>query len=100
MLLRASGFAAYKWALITVNAVTRGIGKQVVGRGLSLGVNAALTRTLSVAVGPVGLALTAAWTAYDLAGPAFRVTVPSVLYVAALRLQKTHDVQPERDESE
>ena len=100
VLLRASGFAAYKWALIAVNGVIGEIGKQVIGRGLSLGANAVLTRGLSVAIGPVGLALTAAWTAYDLAGPAYRVTVPSVLYVAALRLQKAHNEQLEKGESE
>ena len=100
LLLRTSGFAAYKWALIAVNGLISQIGKQVIGRGLSLGANAALTRGLSVAIGPVGLALTAAWTAYDLAGPAYRVTVPSVLYVAALRLQKAHDEQLEKGESE
>ena len=96
VLLRTSGFAAYKWALIIVN----GILKQSIGRGLSFGANMVMTRTLSVAIGPIGWALTAGWTAYDLAGPAYRVTVPSVLYVAALRLQKAHDKQPERHDSE
>ena len=100
LLLRTSGFAAYKWALILVNAVISGIGKQVIGRGLPIVVNAALTRTLSVAIGPVGLALTAAWTAHDLAGPAYRVTIPSVLYVAALRLQINQGTQPEEQESQ
>lgn len=84
------------WALIIVNGVLQ----QSIGRGLSFGANVVLTRTLSVAIGPVGWALTAAWTAYDLAGPAYRVTVPSVLYVAALRLQKSQDEQLEAHESE
>ncbi|MCY4003908.1 MAG: helix-turn-helix domain-containing protein [Rhodospirillales bacterium] len=96
VLLRTSGFAAYKWALIIVN----GILKQSIGRGLSFGANIALTRSLSVAIGPVGWALTAAWTAYDLAGPAYRVTVPSVLYVAALRLQQAQDKQLEEQVAE
>ncbi|MXW92746.1 MAG: helix-turn-helix domain-containing protein [Rhodospirillaceae bacterium] len=96
VLLRTSGFAAYKWSLIIVN----GILKQSIGRGLSLGANMALTRTLSVAIGPVGWALTAAWTAYDLAGPAYRITVPSVLYVAALRLQIIQGKQLEQQEAE
>ncbi len=96
VLLRASGFAAYKWALILVN----GIVKQSIGRGLAFGANVALTRTLSVAIGPVGWALTAAWTAHDLAGPAYRITVPSVLYVAALRLQQAQNKEPEQRESE
>ncbi len=97
MLLRAGGFATYKWALIVVNGIIGGIGKHTVGKGLALGANALLARSLSVAVGPVGLALTAAWTTYDLAGPAYRVTVPSVLYIAALRLKKIQDEHPEDD---
>ena len=83
MLLRASGFAAYKWALIVAN----GLARQVVGIGLSRAAGAALTRGMSAAIGPVGLALTAAWTAYGFAGPAYRVTIPAVLYISALRLK-------------
>lgn len=97
MLLRAGGFATYKWALIVVNGIIGSIGKHTVGKGLALGANALLARSLSVAVGPVGLALTTTWTAYDLAGPAYRVTVPSVLYIAALRLKKIQDEHPEDD---
>ena len=87
MLLRKSGFATYKWAVILVNGLVR----QLPGKGLPLVANAALTRGISVAIGPVGLLLTTAWTAYDLAGPAYRVTIPAVLIVAALR--KSHDGQ-------
>ena len=85
ILLRQSGFSAYVWTLIVVNGLIGSAAKITVGHGLSLATNAALARGLSVVIGPVGLALTAAWTAYDLAGPAYRVTVTAVLYIAGLR---------------
>ena len=97
VLLRASGFAAYKWALIAVNATIGTISKIALGKGLSLAANAAVTRYLSIAIGPVGWALTGAWTAYELSGPAYRVTIPSVLYIAALRLKQQQDNNPEGD---
>lgn len=44
-----------------------------------------LSRSLSILTGPIGWALTAAWTAYDIAGPAYRVIVPAVIHIAYLR---------------
>ena len=43
--------------------------------------------------GPVGWALTGAWTLTDVAGPAYRVTIPAVIQIALLR--KTY--QAEKD---
>ena len=90
-LLRASGFAAYKWALILVNGAL----KRTIGMGLSFAANQALVRSLSAVIGPVGWALTAAWTIYDFSGPAYRVTVPSVIYIATLRLKQLYGEHPE-----
>lgn len=75
------GFASYQIALMIANAVSR----QVLGSGLALATNAALARGLSIMTGPIGWALTGIWTAVDLAGPAFRVTLPAVVHVALLR---------------
>ena len=36
-------------------------------------------------LGPIGWAISGAWIAYDVAGPAFRVIVPCVLHIAFLR---------------
>ena len=80
--IRASGFMAYKLALIVANAVARA----VLGRGLSLAANVALVRGIAVFAGPIGWAVTALWTAVDLAGPAYRVTVPCVIQVTTIRL--------------
>ncbi len=61
--------------------------KAIFQRELSLGANAALTRGLSILTGPVGWIITGVWTAIDIAGPAYRVTIPACILVATLRLK-------------
>jgi uncharacterized protein YaaW (UPF0174 family) len=78
---RASGFLAYQIATIVANAVAR----VVLQRGLSLAANAALARALAIATGPIGWSVTGLWTVFDLAGPAYRVTVACCCHVAYLR---------------
>lgn len=80
-IFHAGGFASYQIALIIANSVA----KFVFGRGLALAANATLTRALGVLTGPIGVALTALWTAIDIAGPAYRVTIPATVYIASLR---------------
>ena len=80
--VKKSGFLAYQIAVIVANIVA----KAILGRGLSLGLNRALTKGLSVLAGPIGWIIIAIWTAIDLAGPAFRVTIPCVLHVTLIRL--------------
>ncbi len=82
-LFRMGGFKSYQLALIVANAVI----KAIFQRGLSLGTNAALTRGLSILTGPVGWIITGVWTAIDIAGPAYRVTIPACILVATLRLK-------------
>lgn len=58
----------------------------------------ALGRLGGALLGPIGLALTGAWAAFDLSGPAYRVTIPCVVHIAALRQewacnQEIHSVQ-------
>lgn len=79
--IRLGGFASYKMSVIVVNVIA----KQMIGRGLTVGANAALTRTIGAFAGPIGLILTGVWTAIALAGPAYRVTVPAVIYISFLR---------------
>lgn len=79
--MKAGGFATYRLTLIAANAMARAL----LGRGLALGVNAALARTVSLLAGPIGWAISLLWTAFDLAGPAYRVTVPCVIQIAWLR---------------
>jgi uncharacterized protein YaaW (UPF0174 family) len=68
-------------AMLVANHVAR----VLLGRGLSVGAGAAIAKMIGLAAGPVGWAVTGAWAAIDLAGPAYRVTVPVVLHVALLR---------------
>ncbi|GAA7297720.1 DUF3944 domain-containing protein [Helicobacter pylori] len=82
-LFRMGGFKSYQLALIVANAVI----KAIFQRGLSLGANAALTRGLSILTGPVSWIITGVWTAIDIAGPTYRVTIPACIVVATLRLK-------------
>lgn len=86
---RTGGFKSYQLTLIIVNAVL----KTLIGRGLSFAGNAALTRTMSVLAGPIGWAITGIWTALDIASPAYRVTIPAVIQIAALRQKYMYEKQ-------
>ena len=79
--IRMGGFASYQLALVVANAIA----KQLLGHGLKLAANAGLTRAIGVMAGPIGWAVTAAWTAVDLAGSAKRITIPATIYIASLR---------------
>lgn len=78
---RAGGFSTYKIALMVANSMS----KLLLNRGLPLVTNAALTRTLGIALGPVGWVVTGLWTLADFSSPAYRVTVPCVIQLAYMR---------------
>jgi len=79
--IRASGFAAYKLAAIVAQASA----KAILGRGLAFTTTAPLMRGISAFAGPIGWAVTGIWTAFDLASPAYRVTVPCAVQIAYMR---------------
>jgi uncharacterized protein YaaW (UPF0174 family) len=79
--IKLGGFASYKIALIVANAIARAI----LGRGLPLVVNAGIARWMAVFAGPIGWVITGIWTIFDIASPAYRVTIPCVLHIAMLR---------------
>ena len=78
---RAGGFASYQLTMIVVNVVA----KMILGRGLALATNATINKVLGIATGPIGIALTTMWVVADIMGPAYRVTIPVVIYLAAMR---------------
>ncbi|EIK95516.1 hypothetical protein PMM47T1_17060 [Pseudomonas sp. M47T1] len=78
---KAGGFATYKLAAIVANAIA----KALIGKGLTFAATGQLMRSISVAIGPIGWAITALWTAADLASPAYRVTVPCIVQLAYMR---------------
>jgi len=79
--VRIGGFASYQMALIIANSVA----KTLAGRGLTLAANAGLMRGLAVFAGPIGWVITGALTLPMISGPAYRVTIPSVIQVAYMR---------------
>ena len=90
-IFRAGGFKSYQLTVMIVNAIL----KALIGRGLTFAGNAMLTRTMAVLTGPIGWVITGLWTAIDIAGPAYRVTIPAVIQVAALRQKNLYDKQAE-----
>ena len=75
---KMGGFFSYQITQIVVQALL----KAILGHGVRVAV---VSRTASIIMGPIGWAVTGIWTAIDLAGPAFRVTVPCIAYIAMLR---------------
>jgi uncharacterized protein YaaW (UPF0174 family) len=86
---RAGGFKSYQLTVIIVNAVL----KALIGRGLTFGGNILLTRTMAILTGPIGWAITGVWTAIDVAGTAYRVTIPAVIQIAVLRQKNIYEDQ-------
>ncbi|WP_066261537.1 ubiquinol-cytochrome C chaperone family protein [Hydrogenophaga flava] len=84
--IKASGFGAFKLAAVVANAVA----KAILGRGLAFGATAGMMRGISVFTGPIGWAITAIWTAFDLSSPAYRVTVPCVIQIAYMRQKSAY----------
>ncbi|WP_409265102.1 DUF3944 domain-containing protein [Morganella morganii] len=76
----SSGVAALQFATIAAVGVIEAMG------GIATwGTLFAANRALGVLAGPVGIALSSAWLIADIAGPAYRVTVPACIIVAYLR---------------
>jgi uncharacterized protein YaaW (UPF0174 family) len=91
-ILRANGVKQASWStggvLLTaaITALGQEAAKQVVRQALRVVAGGGAARIATFAVPILGAAM-AAWTAADLAGPAFRKTVPTVIDVAILRLE-------------
>lgn len=85
--IRTSGFAALELATLSAISVINALG------GIAtFGTLFAAQRALSFIAGPIGLALSSAWLLSDIAGPAYRVTVPACIIVAYLRQKHlSHD---------
>ncbi len=83
-LFQASGSHSYALAISVTDAMVR----QTLGHGLSSVVGkVALKKTLGILAGPIGWVITGALVSVNLAGPAYRVTVPACVLVATLRLK-------------
>ena len=78
---RAGGANAYKLTVIIVN----GFMQKVFGRNLNAAADETLHHTPRLFSGPVGWAITSLMTGLNLAGPAYRVTIPATILIAYLR---------------
>lgn len=79
--LGSSGLASFNMATLVASATM----SNLVGRGVMLAGSTTLGRGLAVLAGPLGWAITGIWTAFDLASPAYRVTVPCVIQIGHMR---------------
>ena len=75
--LRNNLFLYRQFAIITFDSI--------IGYGSMTVTNVFASRLLSIFAGPIGLCITGAWTILDIAGPAYRVTIPSTIMIACLR---------------
>ncbi|MGN0257556.1 MAG: DUF3944 domain-containing protein [Bacteroides sp.] len=73
---------AYVFVLQTIMSFLE---RFILGRMTIVLTGGLLSRSLSILTGPVGMALLTGYTLWDLAGPAYRVTIPAVLQVAMMR---------------
>jgi len=85
--IKIGGVASYEMATIVANSVM----KMLLGRGLAVAGSATLTRVMGVMAGPIGWAVTGLWTVADIAGPAYRVTIPSVIQIAFIRAKLKYE---------
>ncbi|QEF35796.1 DUF3944 domain-containing protein [Helicobacter pylori] len=81
-LFKTGGPHSYALAVSVADAMVR----QTLGHGLSSVVGkVVLKKTLGILAGPIGWVITGALVSVNLAGPAYRVTVPACVLVATLR---------------
>jgi len=83
----------------TSRLIAKGVSKQMLGHGLRMGSGILADRSVTVLGGPAAVILAGVWTAIDIAGPAYRVTVPCILHIAMLRQQwmANQEVEPLED---
>lgn len=78
---------AYHLSVLVANALT----KTVLGRDLSLLNDIELINELKVLTAPVSSIIINIDATYDIAGPAYRITLPAIVYMAAMKQIKDND---------
>jgi len=85
--IRSGGFASYQIAIIVANNVAR----TLVGKGLAFTANVAFTtRYMVFFSGPIGWVISGLLSLPMISGPAYRVTIPSVIQIAYMRQKYKH----------
>ncbi|HFP7722459.1 TPA: GTPase [Campylobacter jejuni] len=80
---------AINTAIFTTSSLIAGglIGSGAVSGALGSAATFLGSRVAGTLAGPIGMIISSIWMIIDIAGPAFRVTVPAVIYIAFLRRQ-------------
>lgn len=91
-ILAQGGFRTYQLS----SYISEILMKSMFGRSMVIGASSATARILSIFTGPIGWSIMGGWTLFDIASPAFRVTVPAVVCVASLRIQRRLKEQEEK----
>lgn len=78
--IKLSGFAAYKFATMSMAYILRAMGLKAPISAYLL-----LTQSMKFIAGPIGWAISTGWLVGDIAAPAYRVTMPACVIVAFLR---------------
>ena len=73
--------------IAVINSVMRMLGRILLGRGVMMAGAGVVSRGIGVMCGPIGWIILGGWTAWDMMGPAYRVTVPAVIQVAYMRVK-------------
>lgn len=81
-----SGFAAYQLATTVLASILR-----LIGITAPFVTYVLLTQAMKVISGPIGWVVSSAWLVTDIAGPAYRVTIPSCIIVAYLRQKHLYE---------
>lgn len=77
-------------SLLLSSLIANLFASQILGRSLFMAAASFISaRGVAAFLGPVGWVITGLWTAFDLTGPAYRLTVPAVAHIALLR-QRVH----------
>lgn len=76
-----------RFFLFIMSSISFYVTELLVGRGVMAAAWGVLSRGTQMLLGPVGWLVCGAWTAWDIAGPAYRVTVPAVVQVAYMRMK-------------
>lgn len=77
------GFASYHVSLVLANSIAT----MIMGKGLQFVATTGFGRAVGLLGGPVGWVISGLLTLPAISGPAFRVTCPAVIQVAAMRQQ-------------
>lgn len=73
------------YGYLLMDSVVTSVIAQFTGKNARIPTDSTIARLWPLMLGPAGLTLTALWNVIDIAGPAYKVTVPAVIYIAYLR---------------